>query len=214
MIELNKEIEKYILDHTEPEPDILQLLWRETQVQIYHPRQASGHLQGKILQMLCYMIKPNLILEIGTFTGYSAICMAQTLAEGSMLHTIEINDEITDFTKSFIEKAALSKKITLHTGDALQIIPALGLQFDLVFIDGEKNQYPDYYNLVIDKLKAGGFIIADNILWNGKVVHDRIKSNDHFTKGILEFNDFVHNDNRVQNVIFPICDGLMVLRKK
>lgn len=213
-MELSKEITKYILDHTEPESDLLQSLWRETHALIYHPRQISDHLQGKILQMFCYMIKPNQVLEIGTFTGYSAICMAQTLGEGRMLHTIEINDEITDFTISFLEKAGLTDKIKLHIGDALKIIPTLDIQFDLVLIDGEKNQYIDYFKLVIDKVKAGGFIIADNVLWSGKVVSENIKSNDHFTKGILEFNEFVHNDKRVQNVLFPICDGLMVLRKK
>lgn len=213
-MELSSEIEKYILDHSEAEDDLLQTLWRETHVQIYHPRQVSGHLQGKVLQMLCYMIKPENILEIGTFTGYSAICMAQALYKGGMVHTIEINDEIADFTLSFIEKSGLKDKISLHIGDALKIIPTLEMHFDLVVIDGEKNQYIDYFNLVIDKVKKGGFIIADNVLWSGKVVSESVRNNDHFTKGILAFNEYVHRDDRVQNVIFPICDGLMVLRKK
>lgn len=212
-MEINTYLEKYILEHTEQESSLLQALWRETNVLIYHPRQSSDHLQGKILQMLCYMIKPTQILEIGTFTGYSAICMAQTIGDGGMLHTIEINDEITDFAQSFIEKSGLKDKITCYTGDALKIIPTLNIQFDLVFIDGEKNQYLEYYNLVIDKVKPGGFIIADNVLWSGKVVAETLKSNDHFTKGILQFNDFVHNDSRVQNVLVPLCDGLMLLRK-
>lgn len=210
---MDHELKKYILSRTEQEDELLHSLWRETNVKIYHPRQLSGHLQGKILEMICHMINPVNILEIGTFTGYSALSMAKALPEHGALHTIEINDEITDFTMSFISKSGYADKIKLHVGDALKIIPELNLVFDLVFIDAEKNQYVDYYELIFEKVRKGGFIIADNVLWNGKVVEDNLRNNDHFTKGIKAFNDHVHDDPRVQNVIFPIRDGLMVLRK-
>ncbi|MBI5217786.1 MAG: O-methyltransferase [Bacteroidia bacterium] len=206
-------LEQYILDHTEPESELLKELYRETHVRIMHPRMCSGHLQGKILQMLCHMVNLEYILEIGTFTGYSAICMAQTLPDKGELHTIEINDEIAELALSYFKKANLTHKIHFHIGDALKIIPEINRTFDLVFIDGEKKQYLDYYNLVFDKVRKGGFIIADNVLWSGKVVKKDLPGSDHFTRGILAFNDFVQQDGRVQNVLFPIHDGLMVIKK-
>jgi len=210
---LNQYIEQYILDHTEPESDVLKELYRETNLHIYHPRMLSGHLQGRVLKMLSCMIKPSNILEIGTYTGYSAICLAEGLAQGGKIHTIEINDELEDFIRLFIAKAGFDDRIILHFGDALKIIPTLNQKFDLVFIDGDKRQYINYYNLVIEKVKHGGYIIADNVLWSGKVVENPEKM-DEQTLGIVEFKRLVQADNRVSNVLFPIRDGMMVMQKR
>ena len=160
------EIEKYILDHTEPEDELLRELYRETHVRMLHPRMASGHVQGKILEMICQMIQPQNILEIGTYTGYSALCLAKSLPENGILHTVEINDEIEDFTRSYFERSELKNKIKFHIGDAREIIPTLNTSFDLVFIDGEKNQYCDYYEIALPFIRKNGFIIADNVLWS------------------------------------------------
>ena len=170
----NPEMAGYIEAHSRPEDPILKALSRETHVKIYHPRRSSTHLSGQLLELFSRMIKPESILEIGTFTGYGAICLAKGLADGGILHTIEINDELEDFTRHWINKAGLTELIKLHIGDALEIIPAFDTSFDLVFIDGEKNQYCDYYNVVMEKLKPGGFIIADNVLWSGKVIQENI----------------------------------------
>jgi len=210
---MTEKLEQYILDHTEAESELLALLNRETQHKILLPRMLSGHLQGKILEMISKMICPSYILEIGTYTGYSAICLAQGLTENGQLHTIEINDELESFILHFLEKSGLKSKIHLHIGNATQIISKLEDSIDLVFIDGDKRQYLEYYKLVIDKVRKGGFILADNVLWSGKVIEQLI-DNDDYTKGILDFNQFVHNDDRVENVILPIRDGIMILRKK
>jgi len=210
---MNAELEKYILDHCEAESELLAKLNRETQHKILLPRMLSGHLQGKILEMISKMIRPSYILELGTYTGYSAICLAQGLKENGILHTIEINDELESFTRSFLENSDLKEKIQFHIGDATEIIPELPNEIDLVFIDADKRQYLDYYHIVIDRVKQGGFILADNVLWSGKVV-EPLAGNDEYTAGILAFNDFVHNDERVENVILPIRDGIMLLRKK
>ncbi len=210
---MNKELEDYILAHTEEESELLAELNRETEHKILLPRMLSGHLQGKLLGMISKMIKPDYILEIGTYTGYSALCLAQGLTADGILHTIEINDELENFTKSFLEKSEISHKIKFHIGNARTIIPQLPDDIDLVFIDGDKRQYLDYYKLVIEKTKKGGFILADNVLWSGKVANKNLKL-DEYTKGILVFNDFVHQDDRVENVILPIRDGIMLLRKK
>ncbi len=212
-MEINQEIEKYILAHTEPEDDILKELDRQTNLKILRPRMLSGHLQGEILKMISYMIKPKNILEIGTFTGYSAICLAKGLDKNGSLITIDKNDEIADFTKSFFDKVSIKDRINYYVGDALKIIPKLDKNFDLVFIDADKREYLDYYKLIFDKVNKGGFIIADNVLWDGKVV-EKVDKNDKQTLGLLEFNDFIQNDNRVENVMFPIRDGLMIMRKK
>lgn len=210
---MNAELEKYILDHSEAESDLLAKLNRETQHKVLLPRMLSGHLQGKILEMISKMIQPSYILELGTYTGYSAICLAKGLKEHGVLHTIEINDELESFTRPFFEKSGLKGKIQFHIGDATEIIPELPNEIDLVFIDADKRQYVDYYQLVINKVKTGGFILADNVLWSGKVI-EPLAENDEYTAGILAFNDFVHNDERVENVILPIRDGIMLLRKK
>jgi len=212
MTDLHPELEKYILDHIDPEDQLLHDLNRYTHLKVMHPRMISGHLQGKILKMLCQMIKPQKVLEIGTYTGYSAICLAQGMPYDGHLHTIEANDELVDIPQQYFLRSGLSNKITLHVGDARKIIPSLNEKFDLVFLDGEKSEYLEYYNLVFDKVNSGGYIFADNILWSGKVLIDE-ESNDYFTKGIKEFNNFVKNDNRVEKVILPVRDGLMILRK-
>ncbi len=209
----SKKLEYYISEHTESENDVLKELYRQTHLKIYHPRQLSGHLQGKSLEMFVHMIKPKNILEIGTFTGYSAICMALALEENAHIHTIEVNDELEDFIRHYIKKSGTDEKIKLHIGSAQKIIPTLSVEFDLVFMDAEKNEYIDYFEIILPKVKKGGFILADNVLWSGKVIQEDIASNDYFTKGILNFNEYVHNDKRVQNVLLPIRDGIMVLRK-
>ncbi len=209
---MNK-LDDYIVAHTEPEDELLHEIDRQTHLQTLFPNMLSGHLQGKVLTMLSFMIKPLNILEIGTFTAYSSICLARGLCEGGKLYTIEVDDEMEPMARNFIERSGLQSSIEMLIGDARQLIPNLHNEFDLVFIDGDKTQYIDYYNIVFDKVKKGGYIIADNVLWYGKVV-EQIENNDTYTKGILAFNDFVHNDIRVENVIFPIRDGLMVMRKK
>jgi len=212
MTELNPELEQYILEHIDAEDDLLYELNRLTHLTVMHPRMISGHLQGKILRMISLMIRPKKILEIGTYTGYSAICMAQGMPKDGHIHTIEANDELVDIPKQYFEKFGLTDRITLHVGDARKIIPSMSDNFDLVFLDGEKSEYLEYYHIVFDKVISGGFILADNILWSGKVLIEE-DSNDYFTKGIKEFNNFIRSDNRVEKVILPIRDGLMIIRK-
>lgn len=213
MLEVNTELEEYILNHTTEEDGLLKELARETHIKVLRPRMLSGHLQGQLLKMLSYMSRPKNILEIGTFTGYSAICLAKGLAKGGKLYTIDINDEIEDFTTKYLEKSGLSEKIEFLIGDAMEIIPDLDVEFDMVFIDADKRHYLDYYKLVFDKIRPGGFVIADDILWDGKVV-EKVASNDAQTKGILAFNDFVQNDDRVENVVIPLRHGITLIRKK
>ena len=210
---ISDELNNYILSHIDDEDSILKKINRETNAKMMHPRMMSGHLQGKVLKMLTQMINPENILEIGTYTGYSAISMALGLSKKAKIITIDINDEIEDFTRKFITESELSDKIEFLIGDALKIIPKLKTTFDMIFIDGEKNEYVKYYDAVFDKLKKGGYIIADNVLWSGKVIEKNIKNNDYFTKGIIEFNNYIKNDKRVENVIFPIRDGLNIIRK-
>lgn len=209
---LSDKLEKYIETHTTPEGDILNELSRETHLKTYYPRMLSGHIQGKFLEMAVHMTKPFRILEIGTFTGYSAIAMAKGLPEGGKIITLEMNPEMEAFARKFIQKSGLEKKIELRIGNALEIIPGLDDLFDLVFIDADKEQYIEYYKLAIEKLRPGGFILADNVLWSGKVVEADSKS-DKETKGIKAFNDFVANDIRVEQVIVSIRDGLLLARK-
>jgi caffeoyl-CoA O-methyltransferase len=212
-MEFDQELNQYIKVNTIPEEDFLKELDRETNLTCIHPRMLSGHVQGKILYMLCKMINPKRILELGTYTGYSAICMGLALSDDSLIHTIELRDEQEEIISRYIKKAGLQDKIVCHFGDAKAIVPPLDELFDLVFIDADKREYPDYYELVFDKVRPGGYIIADNILWDGKVV-DPKEQNDAQTRGILAFNTMVQNDRRVENVIFPIRDGMMIARKK
>ncbi len=212
-MQTNKSLEKYIEQHTEPEDAILQELTRQTHLKVLRPRMLSGHLQGKILSMLSQMLKPKNILELGTYTGYSAICLAKGLAKNGILHTIDANDELEGFATPFFKKAGFENQIVPHFGKALDVIPTFDLTFDLVFIDADKREYLAYYQAVIDKVNKGGYIIADNIFWDGNILNPPEKQ-DEYTQGITQFNDFVHSDPRVENVIFPIRDGLMILRKK
>lgn len=208
---INKETERYIELHTTGETDTLKELNRETHLRTYYPNMLSGSVQGKFLEMISRMIGPNRILEIGTFTGYSAISLARGLKAGGKLITIEINDEMETFIKNAVNKAGMSEKIDLRMGDALSIIPVLEEEFDLVFIDADKEQYVDYYELALSKVKKGGFLLADNVLWGGKAVSD--DKPDKETKGIRRFNDYVKNDDRVEQVLLSIRDGLMLIRK-
>lgn len=208
---MTEELEDYILAHIDEEGDTLESLNRDTHLYHLRPRMCSGHLQGKILKMLVRMINPKTILELGTFTGYSALAMADGLTDGE-LHTIEIDDELEEFIINHFESAPNGDKIHLRIGDAREIIPQLNKQFDMVFIDANKRQYVEYYNLVFNYVRPGGFIIADNTLWDGKVV-DWGKKLDAQTEGILNFNDFIAADKRVEKVILPIRDGLTLIHK-
>ena len=209
---MSKELEDYILAHTEPEPEYLYRLWRATNIHTIHGRMASGHLQGRLLKMLVKMIRPKNILEIGTFSGYSAISMAEGLDDDGRLYTYEINDEMEDFTRPWIEGSEVADKIEFIIGDALTEAPKLGIAFDMVFMDGDKRTYRDCYEMVMTILKPGGFILADNTLWDGHVV-DPTYDKDHQTQGIETFNDYIAQDSRVEQVILPLRDGLTLIRK-
>ena len=210
---MNSELENYILRHSEAEPEYLYRLWRATNIHTIHGRMASGHLQGRLLKMIVEMVKPQNILEIGTFSGYSAISMAEGLPEGGRLYTFEINDEMEDFTRPWIEGSEVADKIKFIIGDALTEAPKLGIAFDMVFMDGDKRTYRDCYEMVMGILKPGGFILADNTLWDGHVV-DQAYDRDHQTQGIESFNDYIAADPRVEQVILPLRDGLTLIRKK
>jgi caffeoyl-CoA O-methyltransferase len=207
------EIDKYILQHIEPEDEVLSELNRKTHLKMLGARMLSGHLQGQVLAMLSKMIQPKNILELGTFTGYSAICLAKGLTENGKLITIEMDDELEEFARRYFVKAGVQHKIVQRIGVALDIIPTLDEIFDLVFIDADKREYVSYYNHIFDKVRSGGYIIADNTLWSGKVL-DEPAPDDFYTKGILDFNSLIRNDNRVEKVILPLRDGMTVIRKK
>jgi len=202
----------YILSHIEPEPDYLYRLWRATNIYMLHGRMASGHLQGRLLKMLVQMIRPRRILEVGTFSGYSAICMAEGLEEGGKVYTFEINDEQEDFTRPWIEGSPVADKIEFIIGDAITEAPKLGIEFDMAFIDGDKRTYVETYEMVLNRLKPGGFILADNTLWDGHIT-DPAYDRDHQTLGIRRFNDHIAQDPRVEQVILPLRDGLTLIRK-
>lgn len=206
-------LDTYILAHIEPEPDYLYRLWRATNIYMLHGRMASGHLQGRLLKMLVQMIRPRRILEVGTFSGYSALCMAEGLAEGGKVYTFEINDEQEDFTRPWIEGSPMADKVEFIIGDAIKEAPKLGLEFDMAFIDGDKRTYVETYEMVLKILRPGGFILADNTLWDGHVT-DPAYDRDHQTQGIRRFNDHIAQDTRVEQVILPLRDGLTLIRKK
>lgn len=206
-------IDNYILSHIDSEDDVLHELDRETHLKVRGSRMLSGHLQGKLLTMFSQMIRPNRILEIGTFTGYSAICLAKGLSEQGKLITIEKNDELQYIANNYFIKAGMQHQIEQQTGKAKELIPAINEQFDLVFIDADKREYSEYYRLVFNKVRNGGFIIADNTLWNDKVLKD-IANEDTQTKGIEEFNKMIKHDQRIEKIILPIRDGISVIRKK
>jgi len=209
---MTRKLEEYILNHTTSEDPVLEDLYRQTHIRFVNPNMASGHLQGKFLEMISKMIRPDNILEIGTFTGYSAICLAKGLKPGGKLTTIEMNDELSAFAHSYFCRAGVETKISQLTGNALEIIPALDRKYDLVFIDADKREYIEYYRLIIDKVKPGGYILADNVLWGGKVLDP--KPVDPQARGIIDFNEMIKKESDIDNVIVPMRDGLMLIRKK
>jgi len=208
---LNSELEKYIENHTSDESEVLYNLDRETNIKTTMPRMLSGKVQGKFLEMISTMINPDRILEIGTFTGYSAICLAKGLKSEGLIYTIESNDELEEIIRKYIEKSGMSNRITLIIGDALAEIPKLDSSFDLVFIDADKEQYLQYYNLAKTKLRSGGFILVDNVLWGGKVLDN--KNPDKETEAIQAFNNHVVHDKDVEQVLIPLRDGVLLIRK-
>lgn len=212
MLHVDKEVDRYVNEHTSPEDDLLKDIVRVTHLKAMQARMISGHVQGKLLELFSALMQPKRILEIGTFTGYSAICLAKGLAEDGILHTIEVNDEVAELAQEFFAQSKYADKIKLHVGSAIDIVPQLGEVLDLVFIDGDKREYRAYYNNVFKLVRVGGLILADNVLWDGKVV-EPVKDNDLFTKELLAFNDMVQNDPRVENVLIPLRDGLMAIRK-
>ncbi len=210
---MTPELENYVLAHSDPEGDYLYRLWRATNIHLLHGRMASGHLQGRLLKMLVRMIRPKNILEVGTFSGYSAICLAEGLERGGMVYTYEINDELEDFTRPWIEGSPVADRIRFIIGDALTEAPKLGVEFDMAFIDGDKRTYIDTYEMALNLLRPGGFILADNTLWDGHVL-EKPRPSDRQTAGIEAFNDYVAADSRVEKVILPLRDGLTLVRKK
>lgn len=206
-------IEEYILSHSDDEGELLAALNRDANVNLLRPRMLSGHLQGRILKMFCRMLAPKRVLEIGTYTAYATLCMAEGMAPDGRIHTIEINDEMEDFINKYLDRSPHKEKITVHFGDALEVIPKLGGEFDLVFIDADKRLYSEYYDLVFPMVRTGGLILADNTLWDGHVI-EVPRSADKQTLGIMAFNDKIKRDDRVEKVILPLRDGLTMIWKK
>ena len=207
-------LEDYIHDHIDAEPDLLKQINREAHVKILHGDMLSGHLQGRMLKMFTQMIQPQKILEIGTFVGYSTLCFAEALSDDAEIHTIEINDELEDIIRANFAKSQYNDQIKLYIGDAVDVMPQFEpMSFDLVFIDADKKKYREYYELILPTVRPGGFIIVDNTLWYGKVVAE-VKSNDWSTQAILDFNEVIAHDNRIEKVILPVRDGLTIIRKK
>ncbi len=206
------ELDEYILAHISAEPERLRQLYRDTYLHHLYPRMCSGHLQGRLLKMLTQMIKPQMILELGAFTGYSTLCLAEGMPEDCQLHTIEIDDEVGEELEATLSASPWADRITLHIGDALQVVPALDYEWDMAFIDANKRNYAEYYEMVLPRMRAGGFILADNTLWSDKVL-DPGANHDAQSAGIARFNDLVARDPRVETVILPLRDGLTLIRK-
>lgn len=209
---LPEDIDRYAHEHTTPEDAILAKLNRETHAKVLKPRMLSGHLQGRVLSLISHLLKPKRVLEIGTYTGYSTICMAEGMPEDGVLHTIDVNEELEDFAKNYFVESGQDSKIVQHIGNALDIIPALTDHWDLVFIDADKSNYLKYYEMVIEKMNPGGLILCDNVLWSGKIVDDKAQDKD--TVALRALNDHIHADERVENVLLPIRDGVMAARVK
>lgn len=210
---LPEDIDNYVVNHSQDEPELLQQLTRETYQKILQPRMLSGPFQGRVLSMISKLVNPKNILEIGTYTGYSALCLAEGMQNDGQLHTIDINEELFDFQKKYFDKSEYSSQIHQHLGNALDIIPNFDINFDLVFIDADKDNYPKYFDIVINKLNSGGVILSDNVLWSGKVVQ-QLKTDDTATKALLKYNKLLKQDNRIETVMLPIRDGLTISRKK
>lgn len=209
---VNNKIEDYIRKNSSKEPEILKDLNKETHLKVLNPRMLSGHIQGRFLSIITKLIKPKKILEIGTYTGYSAICMAEGLIEKGIIHTIDINEELVSIQNKYFAKSKCNNSIIQHVGDARSIIKSINEKFDLVFLDADKENYIEYYKLVIEKVKKGGLIIADNVLWTGKVVEPK-KDDDELTQYLIDFNKMINEDDRVENIILPLRDGLNVILK-
>jgi len=210
---ISKELDDYVVNHTQNEPEWLYELNRETHLNVLRPRMLSGHFQGRVLSMISKMIQPKDVLEIGTYTGYSALCLAEGLADGGHIVTIDSNEELADLVQRYIKKSPFEDKIKCVTGDAMEVIPGLKREFDLVFIDADKENYINYYNMTIDKVRSGGYFLFDNVLWSGKVLVEA-EEKDISTKTLKELNDLIHQDDRVEEVLLPIRDGLLLARKK
>ncbi|MHC2993107.1 methyltransferase [Pontibacter sp. HJ8] len=211
---IDEDLQRYAEEHTSPESELLHKVSRQTHLNVLKPRMLSGHLQGRLLSMFSHMIQPKQVLEIGTYTGYSALCLAEGLQEDGTLHTIDINEELESVVRGYIAEAGLSESIKYYIGPALDIIPTIEATFDLVFIDADKINNARYYDLVIDRVRSGGYIITDNVLWSGKVLEKYRKKLDEDTAALLAFNQKVHDDPRVENILLPVRDGLLVARKK
>jgi len=210
---LPENLDNYIVAHSEQEPELLQQLTRETYQKVLQPIMLSGPYQGRVLSMISKLIKPKMILELGTFTGYSTLCLAEGLTSDGELHTVDINEELVDFQRKYFDKSDYGHQIIQHTGSALDIIPNLNINFDLVFIDADKPNYSNYFHLIIDKLNTGGIILSDNVLWHGKVV-EPLDEKDKSTKAVIDYNALLKNDERIETVLLPIRDGLTISRKK
>jgi caffeoyl-CoA O-methyltransferase len=210
---IDEKLDDYVCNHTTEENELLKDLNRQTHLKVLQPRMLSGHFQGRFLSMVSKMIQPKAILEIGTYTGYSALCLAEGLKSDGKLITIDKNPELEDFVRNFFDKSPYSEQIDFIIANAMEYIPTMDQSFDLVFIDADKGNYLNYYKLVIDMIPSGGYILADNVLWSGKVIDEK-SQNDKDTKAILEYNQYVMNDSRVENVLLPIRDGLFLVRKK
>lgn len=209
---IDDNILNYSISKSEKESKLLNDLYRETYLKVLNPRMISGHYQGRILSLISKIISPKKILEIGTYTGYSAICLCEGMDKDGILHTIDNNKELVKIQNKYFKKANLTNKIVQHSGDAKNIIPTIEEEFDIVFIDADKESYPEYYDLIINKVRSGGIIIADNILWSGKIL-EKVEKDDQATKSIIEFNNKIIEDDRVKNIILPIRDGLNIVRK-
>lgn len=209
---IDDNILNYSISKSEKESKLLNDLYRETYLKVLNPRMISGHYQGRILSLISKIISPKKILEIGTYTGYSAICLCEGMDKDGVLHTIDNNKELVEIQNKYFKKANLKDKIVQHFGDAKNIIPSIDEEFDIVFIDADKESYPEYYDLIINKVRSGGIIIADNILWSGKIL-EKVEKDDQATKSIIEFNNKIIKDDRVKNIILPIRDGLNIVRK-
>jgi caffeoyl-CoA O-methyltransferase len=208
---ISKELEAYSSAHSTNESKLLKQLWRETHLKVLSPGMLSGHIQGRFLSMMSHLVSPSRILEIGTFTGYSALCLAEGLSENGILHTLEVNNELSDIIARYFKASGYNEKLKLHIGDAKELLPTLEGPFDLVFIDADKENYVNYYNLIFDKVRQGGLIIADNTLWHGNVItNDQGKE----TLGIKAFNECIMKDQRIEKVLLPLRDGLTLIRKK
>ena len=207
-----EKLDDYVVAHSENEPELLQQLTRETFQKILQPRMSSGPYQGRLLSMIAKLVNPKNILELGTFTGYSTLCLAEGMQASGELHTIDINEELYDFQRKYFDKSDYSKQIVQHLGNALEIIPTLDKRFDLIFIDADKDNYVNYFNLIIDKLNLGGIILSDNVLWSGKVI-ETLDPKDKMTKAVLDYNTLLKEDKRVETVVLPIRDGLTISRR-